>query len=212
MANARFSIRKLIMLLSFLSSAACSGLLEQSTGNPELDALQKQPLYLDLFSARGFLGGSEYERYFLKDDFLWRECGAVNPNQAIAEPSSLDGNQFLEADPTLKIEQRRVENLSSDQRLLMKQRTLELIRSIGESSPKKSLPPPGSYFALSDPGIFELQLTLGEKRHLVVTSVDAVAEKESDSLQKAHELFQLLRSIGPEICGSSTFFGIARLN
>ena len=30
---------------------------------------------LDLFTAKAFLGGSDYERYHLKDDVLWRECG-----------------------------------------------------------------------------------------------------------------------------------------
>ena len=69
---------------------------------------------------------------------------------------------------------------------------------------------PGSVFSLGSPGLFEMLVAIGEKKERVISSVDAVADKKSKTLEKAHELFAMLRGVGPEMCGARTFYGIER--
>jgi hypothetical protein len=73
-----------------------------------------------------------------------------------------------------------------------------------------TLPPPGSFFSLGDPGLFEVRITLGAQQRSIVTSVDAVSDQNNPTLGKTHQLFAALRGVGPLICDAQTFFGIAR--
>ncbi|MCB0323058.1 MAG: hypothetical protein KDD69_05770 [Bdellovibrionales bacterium] len=217
--------------LSLLTSAAGSG-CSSSLGGSFLgrDTLSRQsstsgrgsakhaslPLEVDVFSARGFLGGSEYERYVLNDDVMWRECGSIAKRSpdgsggAADIPEDLEGNDVLPADPNLAIEQRRVEPVNEAQQSLLKELALAVLETAEHTDRRE--PPPGSFFSLSDPGLFELNIRLGERSSRILTSVDAVADRQSPSLAKAHDLFATLRGIGPTICDAPTFFGITRLS
>lgn len=195
---------------------ACSALfVGLSTGCANLQPSTPQAgvprgeLSLDLFAARGFLGGSDYERYHVTGDVLWRECGKVLSNKRdTSEKKPVEGDTIFREDPQLEIVQRRIEHLSPEQLGTLKLKAQELLSSISATSPQT--PPPGSVFSLAAPGLLELTVGLGKSRERVVTSVDAVSEQESESLSGVHRLFATLRGIGPEICTARTFFGIGK--
>ena len=192
----------MLLLLSGCFSQREPGEIYES--NIDIDTLQ-----LDVFAARGFLGGSDYERYVLKQDVLWRECGNVVATGAQQQRDRVEGDAVFADDPSLDMVQRRVEEVSSAQRrkiALVAQRLIEEIKQREQRRP----PSPGSVFSLSSPGLFELQIAVGTESQRIVTSVDAVADKDGRVLETAHELFAGLRGIGPAICHSQTFFGVAR--
>ncbi len=182
----------------------------EQTGETGATPVPTGPLSIDLFSARGFLGGSEYERYYLSGAILWRECGSIASGaKPAAGQKKLEGDEVLSTDPQLKIEQRRVERLSAAQAKEIRARALEVLALVNPET-KREEPPPGSVFSLSAPGLFEMLVQVGTKKERVISSVDAVAEKRTATLEKAHELFSTLRGVGPTICGSTTFYGIDR--
>lgn len=198
---------RIIYILLLLVLTSCAGktiFLDDKDAN---DPLLKQSLELDIFSARGFLGGSEYERYYLTENILWRECGNITASERAVKKRTAGGNTVLARDPELNIQERQVAKLSNKESLALRRRALELMNSL---SSKKSMPAPGSPFSLGDPGVFELALTLGESKRRMITSVDAISNEESDVLKYAHELFAGVRGVGPEICGAKTFYGIGR--
>ena len=210
-------VARSVLCLALLGLASCSA-GESATDLPPADgvavadssAASSAPLKIDVFSARGFLGGSEYERYYLTEKLLWRECGSVlSAARDTSERQPLEGDEVLSKDPQLKIQQRRVEKLTASQIGSLKEKALRLLESI-DPNKKRLEPPPGSVFSLSSPGVFEMFVEIGGRRQRIISSVDAVADKQSDTLEKAHELFSLLRGVGPEICGAQTFYGITR--
>lgn len=174
----------------------------------EFAEVSNKALSIDVFSARGFLGGSEYERYYLKDDLLWRECGSISKKAPTQTPQALRGDTVFKSDPNLTIEQRRIERVSGEKEKELKLTAARLVKDLKEDS--QSIPPPGPFFSLTEPGVFEIQISLGEDQTRIITSVDAVADKDSDTLSRTHELFATVRGVGPTICESPTFFGIAR--
>ena len=192
-----------------VTAAGCAELgMRGSFGGPA-----SKSLTIDLCAARGFLGGSDYERYVLTEDVLWRECGQIQSSKQAAakrakDQPALDGDTILKKDPNLQIQERRVEVLSSTQRGKVDMLSAELLQILSESKGKQ--PPPGSVFSLSEPGLFELSVRRDEKKERLVTSVDAVSEGAGKSLAEAKSLYEAVRGIGPEICGSKSFFGVYR--
>jgi hypothetical protein len=171
--------------------------------------LRAAPLQIDVFSGRGFLGGSDYERYYLADDLVWRECGNVTTTpMGNIPPKPLAGDTVFPADPSLSILERRVDKITSEQQLKLKVKAAELFKIKVLSDVKEPLP--GSVFSLSEPGTLEINIVFGSSKFNLLTSVDAVADKETPVLEKANKLFSALRGIGPVICKSETFFGIPR--
>ena len=205
-AVTKSTIRSLLTLLCFGFSACSAFWITHE--DVAKDAFAGVPLTLDVFSARGFLGGSDYERYYVTDSLVWRECGNIARAPEKTARGHLEGDEVLQEDPSLEIRQRRVENLSRAQQAMLKEKASALITSLDSNDVET--PPPGSFFSLSDPGLFELSVKLGTRKKRVITSVDAVADKTSLQMQQAHELFALLRGVGPTICESPTFFGISR--
>jgi len=197
----------------------CVGCFASADGSASLPlsaedlAIAEEPLEIDLFSARGFLGGSDYERYHLKGEFLWRECGNVAGADVRARKRrSLAGDEVLDRDPNLVIGERRVETLSGNQAVAIKKAAKQFVQFY--QNERKRHPLPGSVFSLSAPGMFELSIVEGSGTRRLVTSIDAVAEDDRDlqteTLQAAFDLFELLRGVGPVICNSRTFFGVGR--
>lgn len=184
------------------------------------------PLHLDLFSARGFLGGSDYERYVVDGDILWRECGNVIPagKRRTAVPGApLQGDQVLTPDPQLNTVERRMEALSADDLQNLRNAAARVLEVAARESGAPAsgdrprtltlsdrLPAPGSIFSLVSPGVFELSLSLGRDSGRFVTAVDPVAEREDEALTELHSLFSTVRGIGPVICNAATFFGVGR--
>lgn len=202
----RFAVRA-FFAASCILAAGCSGGLRSAGPGEELFA--RRNLEIDIFLARGFLGGSEYERYFAKDGFLWRECGglaeAPSPRSKSAE---LEGDDVLEPDPGLLVKERRVERLSKSQASFLAEQALSFVDAARRS--QHSLPLPGSVYSLSQPGLLELSVTIDGDMQRVVTSVDAVAEGETLELENALTLAEAVRGVGPMICEAKTFYGIAR--
>lgn len=198
-------IRLTAASLLMLSTFGCSYLTPAKDDGGQFDSI---PLSIDVFAARGFLGGSDYERYYLQEDFVWRECGNVAKRAKSKRKQKIEGDEVFADDPGLELKQRRVEAVSLENRRLLKRRVAQFIESLAPDRTKE--PPPGSFFALSDPGLFELKVKLGSKSAALVTSVDAVAEGETLALERAHAVFSALRAIGPTICQAATFYGIGR--
>lgn len=213
----------------------CSGCGVSSSSVSESGSVPAGPLRLDIFSARGFLGGSDYERYVVDGDVLWRECGQVTSAKKGRTVPPLEGDAVLSKDPQLTPGERRVEALTETEVAAIKRavvRTFDAAsteRDAGQdsgrsdtdpaaASPQKGgqisladrLPPPGSIFSLVSPGVFELSASLGGQSGRFVTAVDAVAERETAALGEMNSLFATVRGIGPVICGSKTFFGVGR--
>ncbi|MFN8389482.1 MAG: hypothetical protein U0136_04250 [Bdellovibrionota bacterium] len=205
--SSRCKILLALFVLPGLLSCSAGGV-----GSPEneLDAVAMNgPLKIDVFSARGFLGGSEYERYFLNGNLLWRECGSIDAaSKAPPKKPEVEGDKVLSSDPQLHIQERRVEKLTAKQAEVLRSEALSVLGKI--QSAKHSEPPPGSVFSLGDPGVFEMMVAVGDKKERLISSVDAVADRSSPTLENAYSLFSKLRGIGPEICGSDTFYGIQR--
>jgi hypothetical protein len=173
------------------------------------ELLLAMPIEVDIFSVRGFLGGSDYERYHLKDHVLWRECGQLLPGRSVTRSrSSIAGDDVFLKDPNLSIEQRRIEEVNYSESLALRELATRLYKSLENQS---HIPRPGSVISISGPGLFELSIKLGDDTRKVITSVDAVAEEETKLLEATHQLFATFRSVGPVICNSSTFFGIPRI-
>lgn len=193
-------------MLSILAAAALSG--SCSSQSKQIPAEVAGPLVLDFFSARGFLGGSEYERYHLENQVLWRECGSISRSPGRNRAKPIEGDDFLTQDPSLAIKQRRVEALTQSQESALRVQVHNLLSQISQNN--SSAPPPGSVFSLGDPGLVEVSIRLGSSEKRIVTSVDAVADQQTEDLAKLGELFSFIRGFGPEICNSGTFFGIGR--
>lgn len=195
------------LLLSGLVVTASSGCASSmiESGTPVVTSTG-EPVTLDIFSARGFLGGSDYERYYLEDGVLWRECGNITRGEPKGDKRpALDGDSVFKSKPNLNLLERRVERLSKSQAA-----KLNIIAEQLLADEEGKIPAPGSAFSLSEPGIFELSISAGSKKKRIVTSVDAVADKSSSYLSAANSLFANLRSAGPVMCSAKTFFGIGR--
>ncbi len=213
--NRRKSPRALLgsVLLVFALGACSSANRGISISTKDLNAEQRkalqQELSIDVFTARGFLGGSEYERYYLGDSILWRECGNISSKRSSETPAdSLEGDQFLKEDQNLKIRERRVEQMPERAEQNLKLMALKLIDR--EERDDSQTPPPGPFYSLADPGMIEIKIGLGSKHRILITSVDAVADKANAPLADMHTLFSVIRGVGPTICDSKTFFGISR--
>lgn len=189
---------------------------KQGPVSPEEVVIQKEALpkpyifSVDVFMARGFLNGSNYERYFLADDVLWRECGEVlEEGSASSRPKQLEGDEFLTNDPKLNIVERRVESVSKKQSNILQ----EAARSINAplQSERATLPAPGELFSLTAPGLLEVRILQNGKSTRFITSVDATSTPETPAQRATNELVTMLRSIGPVICNSKTFYGIGRV-
>lgn len=190
-------------VLAILTGCSSSNRANLSSGE---SALLSSDIEIDLLSARGFLGGSDYERYHFKDDVLWRECGSLaDPARKHRQASRIEGDDMLAPDPTLVVEERRVDILSQEQALALRNQANLLARKRANN-----LPLPGSVYSLAQPGLFELSITVNNTTQRILTSVDAVSEPENSVLKAALRLAEKLRGVGPVICNAPTFFGIAR--
>lgn len=212
-------IRSTVSLLLFLALSACSSVTlpetqdqsprpaaisHSASGSPSASGSSATvPKFAaDLFVARGFLGGADYERYALKDTVLWRECGGVVSGKKSSAPT-LEGDEALKRDPNLDLAERRVETLKEAER----ENLIGLARAVLKER-STSLPQPGSVQAITGPGVFELSLTVDGTEERILTSVDAVSNSETRQLKAVKRFFSTLRSQGPTVCKAKTFFGM----
>lgn len=166
-----------------------------------------QQMEVDVFLARGFLGGSDFERYHLQGDLLWRECGAVD--SAGKHKVAKSDDEGLARDPNLNIEERRVDTLTAEQRNTLQAAASRFVSQVQSS--KVALPKPGSVFGLTSPGLAELKLEIGQQKTHVLTEVDALSNHTDGSAAAGYNFVATLRGIGPVICRAKSFFGIKRI-
>lgn len=200
--------KSFLIILCLISFTACSLLKPPASNRVKLI---NEPIVIDIFAARGFLGGSEYERYHLHETTLWKECGNVSSAEAKKKNIKMEGDRVFNQDPQLELQERRVDRVSEDQLITIQEKILNLIAARKENN-DSVLPAPGSVFSLGEPGLLELNIAVGNNKKHFITSVDAVAEAENESLRETYQLFASLRGIGKEICGAKTFFGIEKIN
>src|SRR5690348_3195856 len=101
-------MKRSLVLLSLILAGCGAGsgnVTPAATDDRPAAAQTSGELKVDLFSARGFLGGSEYERYYLSGKVLWRECGSISPSAKAARAKSggekIEGDEVLSKDPQL---------------------------------------------------------------------------------------------------------------
>ncbi|MBP9837889.1 MAG: hypothetical protein KBC84_04175 [Proteobacteria bacterium] len=193
-----FFISITLLLTSCTTNRVDTSFIEKSLGGP---------LQIDVFAARGFLGGSNFERYHLVENVVWRECGDINSKSKKKE-ITLKGDSLFKNDPQLETQERIVDNLNKEKLVTIQNSVLKLMETL--KADPSTLPPPGSVFSLSDPGIIEVEITVGKNVKHLITSVDAVSDSETSKLKAMNNLITNLRSIGKEICHQDTFFGIGK--
>lgn len=202
------NIFDIALLALLLTVSACSTTGHKRELTADEQRLVKTPLTFDLFSARGFLGGSDYERYALSDGVLWRECGNVEKKGAALARPAVEGDTVLSNNPGLILQERRLELLSDEQALALRKMAEALIER--RAATQNALPAPGSVHSLSGPGLFELKLNFGGNKQHIVTSVDVIAEESTGVFRAANEFFATIRGVGPVMCNAPTFYGISR--
>ncbi|GEM_PF-5047925 len=194
--------------IKFPQTSGSTSQLDEATNLESLKTLD-----LDAFAARGFLGGSDFERYRLVNGQIWRECGMVLPRSKsgkLQKRKSLEGDEIFPNDPNLTVAERRVDSVNSKQAQAIESAVREWMPLVSGSRGKTPLP--GSVFSLAEPGVLELGVKRDGEKARLVTSVDAVSDKADGLmvLSKSHALLELLRGVGPEICQRRSFFGIGR--
>ena len=213
--NLKFLYLQLLCLAVCLPFVLLSGCSKHGRPSPAGSSAAKgqtaSGIEIDLFTAKAFLGGSDYERYHMKDDVLWRECGQVDAKRKRV-PQKIEGDDILGPDPNLVVRERRVENLTREARDALRDVASDFLVDYARSQRKP--PAPGSVFSVTDGGMFELSVSVDGKKQRLVTSVDALSDADKRSitvvLESALGLFEKIRGVGPVICEAPTFFGIAR--
>ena len=186
------------LLISVLS--ACSPAVKPAVYQ------EGKPLSIEIFAGRGFLGGSSYERYYLANKVLWRECGSVTRDD---NAKSSDLLPAFEYHPNLKLTNTGKEVLSENELQKIAATALDLFNSMSDKD-RLDLPEPESLFSLANAGVFEIRISYDGKDKSFITSLDRINTGLLGNQKTARKLFTQVRGVGPVMCGSRTFFGIER--
>ncbi|MCC6931668.1 MAG: hypothetical protein IT292_00230 [Deltaproteobacteria bacterium] len=205
MRNIYTKITNILFAFVILILFSCS-LNGDDIQQPIVNTVSAGAISVDIFAAHGFLGGSSYERYYLENNKLWRECGSLDDEQTETKPSAFP-DVFL-MHPTIVPKDASFETLSND--LLGRiSAALVPLQSYPAKNPKKT-DKAGSLFSLSGGGVFELSYSQNSKKFKISTSLSAISNAETVDNRNVNELFSLIRGIGPDICGSKIFFGVGK--
>ena len=129
----------LLFTLPLLSFALAWQLMAERPA--DADIWVNVPLEVNLFAARHFSGGSDYERYDLAKDMLWRECGNIAPPvKNPPKPRELEGDQVFPNDPNLTLLERRVENIDERSMIASKRRAAAVIENVHQANTRLPLP------------------------------------------------------------------------
>lgn len=201
-----------VFLLSYVFFSGCASLSKvRSRIMPQHWREQKssaQPLAIDIFVARNFLGGPDYERYQLRGNTLWSECGSIDvrSKKTGMTAKELPSRDVFPYDPNLVIKEKGQDDITNAKSIALKKEAAVLIQVLDEA--RERMPSPGTLASLSDSGIFQLSFEFAGEKKKLITSVDAVADGDSPVLKQVKKLFTALRPVGVKICGEKTFFGI----
>ena len=177
-----------------LGLTSCSLIQEVETLD-QLEFLPQYNLELNLMMARGKLGGSNFERYNLKGNRLWSECGDLEkksskpifvPKEQL--PSEISNKQLVE-----------IESKYEEITLVLTQRS-DLLAG---------LPKPETPFSIIQDGVFEIKFTSPQEHPTILTSFTALKDGENALLKRIETLTSLIRkSSGRSPCGQRKFFGL----
>jgi len=201
-------------LIIYFSFSGCASLSKfGSRIRPQHGREQKssaQPLAIDIFVARTFLGGPDFERYHLRGGTLWSECGSIDlrSKKTGMNAKELPSREVFPYDPNLVIKEKRQGDITQAESMTLKKEAEVLIQVLDEASER--LPSPGTIASLSDSGIFELSFEIAGKKKKLITSVDDVADGNSPGLKQVKKLFTAVRPAGVKICREKTFFGMGQ--
>lgn len=187
-------------ILGLCCACALSGCFGSQPTPPQVHELAKADI--DLFAARGFLGGSDYEHYTLKDAMLWRECGSLAPKPGSSTPDAVKNGP-------LKVQQKRLEALTADTQYPVIE-ALHALQTEATAEALAELPKPESVRSIRDGGVFEVQAELGGKHLSILTNMNTFDEPKTKLLQATKLFFERIRGRGPLICNAQTFFGVGR--
>lgn len=195
---------KIIFVLVLLSCMSASCSLNNRASFPDDTSVE-----LDVFMARGYVGGSEFERYHIDGDLLWRECGTIKRKKTASKgKKNAPGDNIFPYDPNLSLEDRTVESLQDEQLDILFSHISETLEERKKSA--EVGPPPGSIFSFSEPGLIEVRIGVGDERASIITNVDATAESELPALKAVKGLVEYVRGVGAPMCNARTFFGLSR--
>lgn len=185
--------RLIIVLLSFTGVASSSFAAENNN------------VVIELFLVRGFLGGTDYERFYLKDDAMWYECGEISDLPKL-EFQPITADKYLPQNARMEVSQRLVAKLN-DQRLSEVASQVKQIQSIDFEG---KLLPPGSILGLSGAGLVELRIKSADTVKTVTASIDELSEGSGIELEQLRSFIQYVRGSGEVLCGHETFYAIKR--
>ena len=192
-----------VILLSLLTSCSFFGEKEQAISPHQFNT---SSMTIDIYAGHGFLGGSSYERYYLENNKLWRECGALSEDETEAKPSAFA--EVFAAHPSIQPKDASFETLTPKQ-LTDIARAMQALKTVANSNvitPQQA----GSLFSLSSGGAFEMKFSLNGGASTISSSLSAISNAESPRDKAANELFMVVRGVGREMCSSKIFFGVGR--
>ena len=197
---------KVFILSLFISILGILGCAEQ--GQIPTNAVSVDNPTVDIFAARGFLGGSSYERYFLKNGELFRECGDLkeepNPFPSTIAPGIFATHTSIYPKDGSKV------SLNSEDLIKLQDAISATIRSLSNDTSLAKLDMPQSPFRLAQGGVFELKIANNSKSYQIKTSLDQLTADNNKQLLSSLKLFTILRSFGLPMCNSQVFFGVGR--
>ena len=157
------------------------------------------------------MGKSEYERYRLDGDLLWRECGTIEKN---AEDIPNEGRVAVSqvGKVWLLTKEKDAQVVSNDRLNTLREKISGVLQQFRTVDDAPKLPSPEAYDRFAGAGLFELKVVDGDSQTIVLTSLDAVAERTPKPLTSVHELFAQLRGTESTSCRARDFFGIGRSN
>lgn len=160
---------------------------------------------VELFLVRGFLGGTDYERFSLKGDGMWYECGEVSDlPQTEIQPMTAD--KYLPQNARLKASQREIAKLDDQRASAIAAQIKQLLAADFDGK----LLPPGSILGLAGAGLIELRIVSAESVKTITASVDEVSEGSGKELELLRTFIQYVRGSGGVLCGHETFYAIKR--
>ncbi|MBL7662890.1 hypothetical protein JNK13_09090 [bacterium] len=178
----RFSL--IWILFIFTSCSPSTDLTSiQSEVNSAQDSAQTE---IEVFMARGYMGGSNYEKLHLKNGILWAECGEIDRKKVETAPA-----------------EETIVKLTASNSAEAATQTAALW---GFKDSFQTFPQAGSAFSFTGPGILEVKnLTANSS---FKTSVDSVANEDFKASKPLLRLINILRREAKLNCTSKSFYGL----
>lgn len=193
----------LTFLLTFLFLSACAP-MSQNENAP----LAPEDLRIDIFLARGRMGGNDYERHVLVGSTLLQECGTL---ERPTEDEILNEDPLLGLHTKVKKKEMRAVDISSEERLALRKSAGMLLRARKQLT---NLPPPGKILSLLTPGLVDVRLYSQGHNDRLITSVDKLTEDarrgSGPTLKATYKIVSQLRGLGKTLCGNEVFYGVGK--